>query len=329
MAFELGMKKFVEVFLVVVVATVILAGCTTQQADSGSPKATIGLQLTPTSTLIQIADEKGFFKKNGVEVEIKEFTAGKLALQAMLSSSVDFASPADVPVLLAKAQGNELYTLAEIASNKSESPLVVKDDGSRTVEEYFSKKRKIATSIGGSPEFSLYMFMKTYKIPKENMDVVPLKPEEMIWALSSGSVDGIVIFEPYPTLAEEKIPGLKVFKLPDGVYTTKYLFVGNKQFVDRAPETAWRIVKSLSEAEAFLSANPEESKDIVARKTGFDRQIMDKIFADFEFGLRAPTSALMQNWHNEFAWALDTNKTQAISEPDMTQTFTGNIAAPA
>ncbi len=296
-------------------AAIILAGCASQP-DSGNAKATIGLQLTPASTLIQVADEKGFFKKNGVDVEIKEFTAGKLALQAMLGNSVDFSTPAEIPVMLAKSQGNELYVITEIGGNINEAPLVVKDDGSETPAMFFGKHRKIATSIGGSPEFSLYMFMKTYGVAKENVEIVAQKPQEMVGTLSSGSVDGMVIFEPYPSIAQQNINGLKIFKLPEGVYQAKYLLAGNKAFVDKNPETTKRIVKALKEAEEFVKTNPEETKTIVAKKTKFDRKMIDKILGDFSFRTGI-SNELLQDWDREFRWAVDTNKTKATEKPNM------------
>jgi len=43
--------------------------------------------------MLQVTPAKGFFLDEGVEVEIKEFTAGKFALQAFLSGSIDYAVP--------------------------------------------------------------------------------------------------------------------------------------------------------------------------------------------------------------------------------------------
>src|SRR3989344_2774825 len=89
---EMHTKKNNLIFAlsVLTVSLLLLAGCTTQNSNSGNnqtdnPKnqhAIIGITLTPTSTLLHIADEKGFFKKNGVDVELKEFSSGKLAFQS-------------------------------------------------------------------------------------------------------------------------------------------------------------------------------------------------------------------------------------------------------
>jgi len=37
----------------------------------------IGIQTTPVAGLVMIADEKGFFKEQGLNVEVVNFTAGK------------------------------------------------------------------------------------------------------------------------------------------------------------------------------------------------------------------------------------------------------------
>ncbi len=298
-----------------IAAIVILAGCVSEQK---SEKISIGLQSTPTTALVQVADAEGFFKNNALDVEITGFTAGKFAFQALLAKDLDFAVVGDIPPVLAKMQGNDFYILAEIGTNENEAPVLVIDDGSKTAEEYFSKsKRKISTSQGGTPEFSFYLFMKEYAIEKEQVEIIAQKPEEMVGALASGSVDGIAIFEPYPTLAEEKT-GKKTFRftLPTGTYPTKYLLSADKEFVDKNPETAKRLLKALIEAEEFVKKNPEKARKIVAEKTKFDKGIIDKIWSDFIFKIDL-SEELLQNWEKEMEWAIETGKAQDNGKPDL------------
>ncbi|VVB99568.1 NMT1/THI5 like protein [uncultured archaeon] len=288
-------------------------GCTSQQNPQENSQASgshvlIGLQMTPASTLVQVADEKGFFKKNGIDVEIKEFTAGKFAFQALLANSVDFAVVGDIPVALAKMQGNEFYVVSEVGGNRNEAPLLVADDNSKTMEEFFSKKRKIATSIGGTPEFSLYLNLKEHNVSKENVEIISQKPEEMIGAFSNGSVDGINIFEPYPTIAEEKSGRqTKRFALPAEIYTARYLLTSRKDLADKNPETVKAVLKSLKEAETFVRENPEEAKALVSKRTKFDRAIIEKIWGDFDFSVPI-TEQLSKNLEMESKWAVETGK---------------------
>lgn len=310
------MRKSLAFVLILIAfaAIIVLSGCVEQPK---SEKVRIGLQLTPASALVQVADAEGVFKSNSLDVEITEFTAGKFAFQALLAKDLDFAIVGDIPPVLAKMQGNDFYILAEIGTNENEAPVLVIDDGSKTPEEYFSKsQRKISTSQGGTPEFSFYLFMKEYAIEKDGVEILAQKPEEMIGTLASGSVDGIAIFEPYPTLAEEKI-GKKMirFTLPKGVYPTKYLLSADKEFVDKNPETAKRLLKALMQAEEFVKKNPEKARKIVAQRTKFDKGIVDKIWPDFIFKVDL-SEELLNNWEKEMQWAIETGKAQGGVEPD-------------
>lgn len=303
------------VFVTLLLVSLVISGCV---ASQNSNVVRIGFQNTPASALVQIADEKGLFEKNGVHVKLEEFTAGKFALQAMLAGSVEMSTPAEIPVMLAKMQGNELYILTEIGENQNEAPMIVRAEGNPTIQDFFSQKRKISTSLGGTPEYATYQYLKYFNIPKENVEIIAQKPEEMVGALSSSSVDGIVIFEPYPSLAEQTLPGkTNRFTLSAGVYTTAYLLAANKAWVDQNPEQAKSILKALNEAEDFVRENPAESKEIVARRTKFSPEIINKIWSDFD--LRASISdQLLQTWNEEAQWAIDTNKVTSTVIPDFT-----------
>jgi NitT/TauT family transport system substrate-binding protein len=83
------------------------------------PKLTVGIQVSPAMTLVMVAEDKGFFDKAGVDVEIKEFTAGKFALQAFLGGSLDIAISGEVPVTLSSLQGNKFRVLAQVVEKQS------------------------------------------------------------------------------------------------------------------------------------------------------------------------------------------------------------------
>lgn len=131
-----------------------------QHADLKSVrKVTIGIQVSPAMTLVMVAKDEGFFSQQGLDVDLKEFTAGKFALQAFLGGSIDFAVSGDVPVCLAALQGNQIRVVAQVVDKTVNEVRVValKDRGTKSASDpgsYFrSQKRKLATSFGGGPEF--------------------------------------------------------------------------------------------------------------------------------------------------------------------------------
>src|ERR1700750_2840730 len=73
-------------------------------------EVTIGIQNSPSNSLVIIASAKGFFDSSKVKVTVKEFSAGKLALQALLgqANDIDVAVSAETPVVLSVMGGNQL-----------------------------------------------------------------------------------------------------------------------------------------------------------------------------------------------------------------------------
>src|ERR1017187_9294287 len=145
---------------------VFLSGCGDREADEKSkaketPCLTVGFQTSPAMALMMVATEMRYFDKEGIQVELKEFTAGKFALQAFLGRSLDIAVSGEVPVTLATLQGHNFRVIAQIVERTTnECRVVVRaEEGLETAEKFFqSKKRKLATSFGGGPEFFTHNF---------------------------------------------------------------------------------------------------------------------------------------------------------------------------
>src|SRR3989338_5228322 len=193
----------------------------------------IGMQIGPASTILMVAKEKGFFEKEGLNVELEGFTAGKFALQAFLAGSLDLAASGEIPVMLSSMQGNNFYVITQVSKGQKNEVRVVaaKEAGLDTPESYFSaKKRKLATSFGGGPEFYTYNFLKFYNIT--NVELVSQKPEDMPVSLASGSVDAIAIFEPFAFFAEHKLGDNVISFGNENLYTEFYILSANREWVE-------------------------------------------------------------------------------------------------
>ncbi len=320
------MNKSIILTTSFVMAVAILFGCTNTSSNFGlnqsMEKVIIGVQINQDSALVQIAKEKGFFEKHGINAEISEFTAGKFAFQAMLANSADFAVSGDVPITLAKMNGNEFYVISEVGTNPNNSPLLVADDGTNSIKEFFSKsKRKISTSIGGTPEFSLYLMLRENNINPNNIEIIAQKPEEMVGAFSKKSIDGFVIFEPYISIAEEKSEiKTKIFKLNPSTYPTKYILSSTKQIVDNKPETVKKVLAALKEAERFVKTNPSEAAEIVSKRSKIELKIIQKAMQDYDYTMQI-SEQLKQNMKMQSDWAIETKKVKEPYQTDFSTIF--------
>ncbi|KKP33265.1 MAG: hypothetical protein A2312_00465 [Candidatus Staskawiczbacteria bacterium RIFOXYB2_FULL_32_9] len=277
--------------------------------QTGLQHVTVGIQTGPANALVMVAKDKGFFEKQGLNVELKEFAAGKDALIAFLGGSLDFSISGDVPVTLSTLAGNKFVVPAQVVGKtKNEVRVVARNENTLdTADKFFkAKKRKLSTSIGGGPEFFTYEFLNKLGITKDQVEIIAQKPGDMPAALISGSVDAIAIFDPFAFIAEKQLGDKAITFTDESLYSELYV-IEAKESVKQDFTTLEKLLNGLIEAEKFTKDNPEEAKIIVIKYTKLDKETIDGIWNSFDFRI-ALTPQLLEYLNREAQWAIDTAK---------------------
>lgn len=292
----------------------LLAGCNGRNAKpSGSlgngagqkPKVTMGIQMSPAMALVMVAKDKGCFDEAGVDVELKGFTAGKFALQSFLGGSLDFAVAGEVPTTLATIQGNKLAVVSQVVDRTiKEVRVVARRDGSLTdPKAYFhAKKRRLATSIGGGPEFFTYNFLKKHSIGPAQVTIVSQQPGDMPASVVGGSVDAIAIFDPFAYIAEQKLGATGVTFADPDLYSELYVLVVKPSDVANRRQIVDSVLRGLVKAEALIRQDPAGAKQIVVNYTKLDRAVVDGIWGNFVYA-PALNKQLVSYMTAQAAWA--------------------------
>jgi NitT/TauT family transport system substrate-binding protein len=300
----------------VAAALALLPACGRSGAAPGAPrKVTIGIQVSPAMALVMVAKDGGFFGREGLNVELKEFTAGKFALQAFLAGAVDFAVSGEVPVALATLQGNSLRVVTQVVERTRNEVRVVAlrdragGDSTDAAAYFRRKKRKLATSFGGGPEFFTYTYLRHYQIRPDQVEIISQKPEDMPAALATGSVDAVAIFEPFAYFAERR-SRRAVVAFPDPqVYSELYVLAASPKQLDAKAVELAAIVRALVAAGDFTDHNVAAAQEIVQRYTKLDGETVRAIWPSFVFR-PALTPDLVRVWEAEAEWARQTGKAQ-------------------
>ena len=94
-------KAMLIAIVIIAVIGISVGGC---QGQPGKPeqfeKVTIGISATSLlASLIRIAEEKGYFLEEGIDVKVKGYPTGKAAMAATFSGEVDMGTVADTPIV--------------------------------------------------------------------------------------------------------------------------------------------------------------------------------------------------------------------------------------
>jgi ABC-type nitrate/sulfonate/bicarbonate transport system substrate-binding protein len=275
--------------------------------------------------LLMVAKDEGFFEQQGLDVDLKQFTAGKFALQAFFAGSVDYAVSGDVPICLAALGGNRSVVVTQVVERTINEVRIVatkdnlRGNSSDPASFFEAKKRKLATSFGGGPEFFTYSFLQHYKVAPTQVELVSQRPEDMPASLASKSVDAVSIFDPFAYIAEQQLGNQAITFRASDLYSELYVLAAHPKQVDQDAATIQGLLHALKQAEIYAAAHPEEAKQIVQKYTKLDRGTIDGIWGSFSFRI-ALTPELISYWQAEALWAKTTGKvTQQTEVPDFSR----------
>lgn len=316
------MRNKYLIWAVVAVAIVLVGYLTINNTQQDSPKFTnsnqaklldirFGIGIQPSNGLLWVAVDKGFFAEEGLSVQVQEFAAGKLALQALLGGSLDLVTPAEFPVVLASVNGEKLSILTQVNETNGGFPMILRKEGNEfNSTTYFAKKRKIGIVVGGGPEYFTQDFFKKYQIKPSQYEIVGMKAEDLPIALVNGSVDGMAIFEPFTHFAIERAGAENLFVIyGKDLYSETIVLAGKTDWVSSHQEETTRFVQALKKSYNFIKNHPEEAMASVALHTKLDLATVKSIWPTFTFELGLQKK-LISTMEAEAKWAYETGKTK-------------------
>jgi sulfonate transport system substrate-binding protein len=279
-----------------------------------SEKVTIALATLPETALAQIAQAKGYFLKEGLDVTPHLHFFGKLALAEVLEGKADFATVAETPVMFAIMEGKGISIIAAIQSSTKNHAIVArKDKGILTPRDL--KGRKIGTTIGITADYFTDAFLAMYGISRSEVEVVNLNPEDHEEALARGRVDAVSTFYPYlrRALSRQGENGIAFYE--KDIYTETFNVVATKEFIRQNTGKVRKMLRALVKAEGFARDHQAEAQEIVADFSHINIDIVRNVWGDNEFGVSL-AQALVLALEDESQWAIKKGLTSAREVPN-------------
>jgi NitT/TauT family transport system substrate-binding protein len=218
---------------------------------------------------LTVAERQGYFKDEGLNIEINDFAGGAKALQALIGGSADITTGSYEHVIQMRAQGKNITGIV----NLGRFPGIVLAVNARKASTIKSVKDFKGARIGISAPGSSTNFMVNYLLTKNG-----LKPEDVsfvtvgtgasaIAAIKRGEIDVISGLDPAIT-ALQADNALKViadtrtlggsFNVYGGAYPASTLYVPD-DFAKRYPRTTQALANAFVRALRWMDkATPEQ-----------------------------------------------------------------------
>jgi len=229
-------------------------------AQAEMKKVTLMLDwfVNPNHGPVVIAQQRGYFEAQGLDVEIQEPTDPSMPAKLVAANKVDLAISYQPSLIMDVAAGLPLIRSATLIATPLNTLTVLDNNKIKKLSDL--KGKKIGISIAGNEEATISTMLKTQGVNYEDVEIINIG-----WALSaslaSEKVDatwgGFRNFETNQ-LALEGIKAKSFFPEEHGVPAyDELVFVANANSYDKAAIQAFN--KALEQATIYIVNHPQES----------------------------------------------------------------------
>lgn len=268
------MKKYL--LAVGLIMLLLVAGCATPPAE----KETIKLNVFTWAGYAPfiLAEEKGFFTEEGVNVETTWIEDVGERRVAMASGNIDFESATLDIVSLNIVNGVDEVVVLELDRSNGGDGIVATND-IKTVADL--KGKTIATREGDPGHFLLLYLLHEAGLSENDVIIQDMDAGAAGAAFVAGQVDAAATWEPWISQAIEREDGSVLITSADAPGLIVDVLAGRREFVDNNPEETKAVLRAWFKALKFKDENPEEAYQILANAM----KLSVEEYKDIESGL--------------------------------------------
>jgi len=253
--------KAVTARLVFSLTLCFLAACT-GSVSSTSPKKPLKVEWTlwQGDYTLLVANEKGYFKKYGLDVEPVEYNSATQAIPDMAGARLD----------------GGLFTMADtiLASNLTDvKSVMVSDNGgiysivasSDITSVKGLRGKRIGFNLHTASEMYVNTMLKSESMTLNDVSFVEMSPDKVPGSIP-GQIDAGLVWEPYTTQAIQQGQHVLYQSTKFSTLTPKML-VFRSAVLEQRPDDIRSFILAWNEAVNYRITHPQEAIDIISKAT--------------------------------------------------------------
>ena len=265
---------------------------------AAAKRITIG--TSQTAILVLIAQERGYFRDQGLDVETRLFQSGLSAADAVIHGHADLSTSAETVFVGRSFDRPDLRILATISASET-SRLIARGDRAITTPRDLAGKR-IGVTLGSVSEYFLTRYLTVNGVPAGSAKMIDLRPEDIATQLTKGDIDAGLTWEPFVRNAELALKG-NLITLPqqfDQIYY--FLLLSTQSWLDEHPADARAILRAIIQAENYAAEHPLAAKELIRQRFDMSPDHIDYLWPLHNLHVSLPQGLLFvleqqAEWH--------------------------------
>ena len=299
--------------IVVAIVAFLTAWEAASPAAAEDIKVAVGMAGGVNQVPSLVAKAKGFFKEEGLDVDVRALPRGGIAIDAVSNGSLQFAEAANAAYFQAVARGVPLVSIGVSSRGYTGKLLVAnRNAGMKTLADL--KGKHLATQVGTGMYTVLLMLLEKQGLKQADFNITNLRVVDMPAAMATAdNIDAVLGWEPSIQRIVQAGKGkvlLTSKQLEDmaGI-TYPFLVATSQSYLKEHPDVVQKFMNAYAKADKYIATHHEETVQVYldeikrrgAKLTHDDIQLM--LFDDIDrFAGAAFTPADMQDLTSTIAY---------------------------
>ncbi len=253
---------------------------------------------------------RGSFGKEGLDLDLVQFSTGLEIFQAMIGGSIDMlATGAVLSNFPARGQGKAfLINDVEFAT----AQLWVREDlGVKSFADL--KGKKISTTTGTTAHVFLDNALRANGIdPSKDLEIVNQRMPDAVTSFISGAVPAVALWVPFNIIVRSKVPGAKMLVDASKYYPQAAIVGGwatRADYYEKNYDVLPRIIRGWVDANDYIIKNPD-----TALQTLQKNYYKEVPLADLKVQYDAQKMFLSSEWRKMYADGTVTRWLQRVTD---------------
>ena len=268
------------VVAVMVFAQGMSAAANAEPAKAGKPEVTtLSVASVPDATYgsaVLLAVENGYFRDEGLTVDLKLFPTGVAQKEPLVSGQVAVGVASAQVWMTMRAAGAPISIIARSTDNSPTHQLIV---SSNIRQPKDLEGKKVGYLKGTSLDAFYRTFCKAYGVDPGKVEAINMSQPEMVVALLQGHVDAIFISGIFGPEAVKKggAVGARLMHTADTSWISgqpekkrlmriSILLMANEDFARKNPNTVAAFLRAVARANDEIHNNSAKAANVVAKR---------------------------------------------------------------
>ena len=244
--------------LIAALATFALAG-----HAAADEKFKVGYLRVMDDAQAIVAHEGGFYKKQGLEVELVEFKSGTDLIKAIVGGQLDSGVLGFTNAVAWASKGADLKVVG--GAQHGYHAIVARDDsGIKTVADL--KGKTLASQAEGSTADTVLkgVVLKQAGLKPDDVNIMGVSPQVAVQSLLGKRVDAAFLFEPQASIAQLIAPVTQIYEIGEVWPFPCMVVITSGDTLKKRKGAVWKSLDAQREAIDLLQKKPGEASKLIA-----------------------------------------------------------------